>query len=89
MMNKPKVTTETFEGDPKQYHRFLHQFHSKLSNNSDDVEEKLEPLRQFTKGDAHAVIRWHLSMVNVEAAYQKALEELQERYGDPEIMETA
>jgi len=69
MMNKPNVTIEPFGRDSMQYHRFLHQFHSKVSNNCDDAEEKLELLGQFTKGDAHAqaVIREYLSMVNAEA----------------------
>ena len=74
--------TMTSKLNPLKFRRFLRQFNSRVVPNTDDDEERLSFLEQFTKGEPNKIV----SHLDGTVGYQAALHELHERYGDPEII---
>ncbi len=87
-LNKPKADIEKFGGNPMNYNRFLRQFNSRVTANTDSYEELLNFLMQFTTGEAHRIVSGY-SHLNAERGYVAALEEMEERYGDVDVVAQA
>ena len=73
---------ERFAGDISKYHRFRIRYNG-LMRNVVDAQTKLDYLLMWTKGKAYRTIEKCVFNENHEAALQKALTTLDERYGDP------
>ena len=87
-LTKPQLNLTKFSGNPLDYRRFLRQFTTKILNNTEDFDERLNYLEQFTSGEAHQVVAGY-SYLDAERGYTIAMHELEERYGDPEVIATA
>jgi len=85
-LSRPASMLEKFNGDPMTYHRFIRQFKCKVESNSEDQEECLNFLEQYTSGDARKIVVGYSYSTN---GYSLALNELERRYGDPEILVNA
>ncbi|XP_014667134.1 PREDICTED: uncharacterized protein LOC106808795 [Priapulus caudatus] len=77
-----------FGGNALEFRRFLRQFQAKVVANTDDDEEKMNYLEQLTHGEAHKVVSG-FSHVTGEKAYKAAMAQLEERYGDNNVIATA
>jgi hypothetical protein len=75
----------TFDGNPLNYRRFMRQFTSKVANNCVDDDERMNYLEQFTSGEAQNIVIG-LSYLDARIGYSAALKELEDRYGDQELM---
>jgi hypothetical protein len=84
-MNKPSTDIKKFTGDPLEYKRLMRQFHTKIVNNTDDYDERMNYLEQFTGGEANKIVVG-LSYLNSNIAYTTAMNELDERYGNPDVV---
>ena len=84
-MNKPKAEIHTFSGNLMDFSRFMRQFNARVTATTDSFEEKLNYLLQFTDGEAHKIVKGY-SNLNAEVGYKAGLEELSDRYGDPEMI---
>ena len=71
---------ERFAGDISKYHRFRIRYNG-LMRNVVDAQTKLDYLLMWTKGKAYRTIEKCVFNENHEAALQKALTTLDERYG--------
>ncbi|XP_033758237.1 uncharacterized protein LOC117340586 [Pecten maximus] len=87
-LRKPVAEVKKFSGDPLEYRRFIRQFHSKVVINTDDDDERMNYLEQLTFGDAHKVVSG-FSHLNGDKAYKAAMSQLEDRYGDEEVIATA
>ena len=75
-LNKPKSDIKVFGGNPLEYQRFLRQFRTQILANCENDDEKSEPNR---------IIQGY-SYLNATHGYKLAMDELNERYGDPDII---
>ncbi|MCG8432233.1 MAG: DUF1759 domain-containing protein, partial [Candidatus Omnitrophica bacterium] len=82
---KPNVEIQKFQGNVMDYKRFMRQFNSKIVANTDSFDEMMNFLIQYTSGEAQRVV---IGYSNLEASvgYPAALQELERRYGDPEVI---
>lgn len=87
-LNKPKADLQKFDGNPMNYTRFLRQFNARICSNTESYEERLNYLLQFTVGEAQRIVSGY-SYLDAERGYKAALEELKDRYGDPDIIAQA
>ena len=87
-LKKPIAEIETFSGDPLQYKKFIRQFNSKVVTNTDDDDERMNYLEQYTSGDANKIVTCY-SYLNAKQGYKAALKELDERYGDVNVIVNA
>ncbi|XP_062567166.1 CAP-Gly domain-containing linker protein 1-like [Saccostrea cucullata] len=87
-LNKPKAEIQKFDGNPMNYTKFLRQFNARICSNTDSYEELLNFLLQFTVGEAQKIVTGY-SYLDAERGYKAALEELKDRYGDPDIIAQA
>ncbi|XP_041354482.1 uncharacterized protein LOC121372257 [Gigantopelta aegis] len=83
LLKKPTPEIINFSGDPLTYKQFMRQFRTKVVNNTDSVDERMNYLEQFTSGDANKVVKGY-SYLDAEQGYPAALKELEERYGNEE-----
>jgi hypothetical protein len=84
-LRKPVSDLRKFDGNPLEYRKFMRQFRSKIVNNSEDDDERLNFLEQYTIGEAHRIVVG-LSYLEADVGYRAAMKELEERYGDPEVV---
>ena len=84
-LKKPTTDIKLFSGDPLEYQRFMRQFKSKVKPICDDEDEMLTFLEQNTRGEALNIVRG-LGPLGGAVAYPAALKQLEERYGNPEII---
>jgi hypothetical protein len=56
--------------------------------NSDSEDEKMNYLEQFTYGEAHKVVQG-FGHLRGEYAYKAAMKQLEDRYGDTEVIANA
>nr|XP_034339443.1 uncharacterized protein LOC105341007 [Crassostrea gigas] len=84
-LNKPKADIQKFEGNPMDYQRFIRQFNTKVCANTSSYEERLNFLLQFTRGEANRIVTGY-SHLDAERGYLQALDELKDRYGDPDVV---
>ena len=87
-LNKPKAEIQNFEGNPMDYQRFMRQFNTKVCANTSSYEERLNFLLQFTSGEANRIVTGY-SHLNAEGGYNAALNEFEDRYGDPDVVAQA
>ena len=87
-LSKPACEIKKFSGDPLEYTKFMRQFQSKVVNNCEDDDERLSFLEQYTTGEANRIVSG-LGYLQANIGYKAALDELKERYGDPEIVVNA
>lgn len=87
-LNKPKADLQKFDGNPMNYTRFLRQFNTRICSNTESYEERLNNLLQFTVGEAQRIVSGY-SYLDAERGYKAELEELKDRYGDPDIIAQA
>ena len=82
-LRRPSTPLNKFSGDPWTYHRFMRQFRCKVVSNTDNEEDRLHFLEQYTSGEAKRTV---VGFSYCPDGYQLALEELERRYGNPEIL---
>ncbi|XP_074641192.1 uncharacterized protein LOC141898938 [Tubulanus polymorphus] len=87
-IKKPFVEIKKFDGNPLEYRRFIRQFNSRIAENTDDDDERLNFLEQFTIGEANRIVTG-LSYIGSTRGYQAVLTEFEERYGDSAIIANA
>jgi len=71
-----------------EYRKFLRQFKAKVVANTDSDDEKMNYLEQFTYGEANKVVSG-FSHLKGEQAFAAAIKQLEERYGDKEVIATS
>ncbi len=85
-LSRPVVELKLFDGQPLKYQRFIRQFHSKVEANCDTYEEKLDYLEQYTREDAQDIVVGFSYLKDPERAYTMALQELERKYGDQDVV---
>ncbi|XP_062610669.1 uncharacterized protein LOC134272455 [Saccostrea cucullata] len=78
-LNKPKSEIQKFEGNPKDYQRFIRQFNTRVCANTSSYEERLNFLLQFTSGEANRIVTGY-SHLNAEGGYKAVMDEFKDRY---------
>ena len=84
-LNKPTSVIDKFDGDPLRYQHFMRQFRSRVVNNCNDSEERLNFLEQYTTGEAQQIVI-SFSYLDPQTGYDAALRELENRYGDQDVI---
>ncbi|VDI00949.1 Hypothetical predicted protein [Mytilus galloprovincialis] len=84
-LNKPKADITKFDGSPMEYKSFLRQFDARVVANTDSYDERLDFLLQFTIGEPHRIVSG-FSHLDAKKGYEAALEEFNDRYGDPDVI---
>ena len=87
-LKKPATEIKKFAGNPLEYRKFLRQFHSKVVLNCENDDEKMNYLEQLTIGEANKVVSGY-SHLPGERGYKAAMDLLEERYGDTDVMASA
>ncbi|XP_033112756.1 uncharacterized protein LOC117113515 [Anneissia japonica] len=78
-MKKPKHEVKRFSGNPIDFPKFIRQFKSRIVSNTDTSEERMTYL------EANKVV-CGFSHLPSEKAYQAAMDQLSDRYGDNEVI---
>ncbi|XP_046564200.1 uncharacterized protein LOC124273030 [Haliotis rubra] len=81
----PATEMMKFSGDALDYKRFMRQFRNKVISNTDDMDEIVNYLDQFTTGEANKIVRGY-SYMDGNTAYNAILGEFEERYGDTDLI---
>ena len=84
-LRKPQSELFSFDGDPLSYKRFMRQFQTRVIINSENDDERFNYLEQFTSGEAHRIVKGY-GYLDSTVGYQAALRELEDRYGDNELI---
>ena len=84
----PKITIPIFIGDPLQYPVWKSAFNALVDSRPMEADIKLNILNQYVAGKPKQVVE-HYLLIGTEDAYQKAKSELQERYGNCNVVSTA
>ena len=87
-MRKPSPDIKKFGGDPLEYNKFMRQFRSKVVTNTNNKDEMMTFLEQFTVGEANKIVQG-FSYLDAELGYDRALHELEERYGNDHVIASA
>ena len=87
-LRKPAPDIKKFGGDPLEFRKFVRQFTAKITANSDTDDEKMTYLEQFTYGEASKVVQGY-SHLDGRHAFKSAMNQLEERYGDVEVIASA
>lgn len=87
-LNKPKAEVKPFSGHALEYQQFKRQFKTRVLNNCDTDEERLNYLEQYTTGEPNRIISGYMYL-DATKGFKAAFKELDERYGDPEIIAEA
>ena len=87
-MRKPNPEIKKFSGDPLDYRKFMRQFHAKIVANTDNNDEKMTFLEQFTVGEANRIVQGY-AYLDANIGYDRALQELEQRYGDVDVVANA
>ena len=66
----------------------MRQFNTRIVPYTDTDDERLNFLEQYTSGDVNKIVQ-SFSYLDTTIGYQSALRELEDRYGDNEIIATA
>ena len=84
----PKAEIPVFNGDVTKYRSFIRAFDSRVSSKTEDDEERLYFLEQYTSGKPRDVIRGCMNM-SVGSGYLEARRMLERRYGDEDAITSA
>ena len=87
-LNIPKGSIKTFDGDPKQYHKFINSFSSNVANKAVDDETKLSRLMDYCSGVAERTIE-NCSTLSPSEGYKEALRLLKKNFGKPMVIAKA
>ncbi|XP_046339933.2 uncharacterized protein LOC124121032 [Haliotis rufescens] len=87
-LRKPPPEIMKFSGDPIEYQRFKRQFKVKIVVNSETEDEKMSYLEQFTLDEVLKIVKGY-SYLEASQGYQKAWQELDERYGNEDAIASA
>lgn len=87
-LKKPVSEIKKFGGNPLEFRRFIRQFNSKVVMNTQDDDERMNYLEQMTFGEAYKVVSG-FSHMSGDIAFKAAMKQLEERYGDNEVIATA
>ena len=86
-LRKPHIEVARFSGDPLTYKKFVRQFETRILAVTDNEDERLAYLDQYTSGEPNRIIR-SLSYLDASIAYPAVWKELNDRYGNSEIIAT-
>ena len=86
-LKKPHVEVGKFSGDPLKYKQFVRQFEARIVANTDDDDERLTYLDHYTTGEPNKIV-CSLSYLDSSVAYSAIWHELNERYGDSDVIAT-
>ncbi|XP_038063125.1 uncharacterized protein LOC119733827 [Patiria miniata] len=84
-LKRPTPEIKRFSGEPVDYRKFIRQFNTKVAVHTDNDDERMSYLEQFTTGEAYKVVSG-FSHLPAEQGYPAALKELASRYGDVHLM---
>ncbi|XP_047474760.1 uncharacterized protein LOC125029062 [Penaeus chinensis] len=87
-LRKPNMDIRPFDGNSLDFNRFMRQFRTKVQNCCTSYDERLNYLKQFTSGEAKERIQEFTSM-DPERGYEAALKELEECYGNNDVVTQA
>lgn len=85
LLKKPQFEVTKFSGDPTKYSRFIRQFKFHIAKLCDEPEELMNYLECYTEGEAHRIVIG-FSHLPAEAGFEAAIEELQKRYGNCQVI---
>lgn len=85
VMKRPNIEIKKFDGNPLDFNRFMRQFKTKIEEACEDDEERMSFLEQYTTGHANKIVNGYASL-EARHGYRYAMQELKERYGDPNII---
>ena len=88
-LSLPKPELLQFDGDPKNYIRFMNNFQNNIANKLSDDGLKLNYLIQLCCGKAKDAVANYVVVSNSAQGYKEALLELSTRYGRPHIIARA
>ena len=86
VMPRPEILK--FDGDPKEYQQFIHNFQSNIENNVASTKLRLTYLIQQCGGAARDSIK-DCVVLPPESGYKKAQEILKNRFGQPHVIARA
>ncbi|XP_063959727.1 uncharacterized protein LOC129282006 [Lytechinus pictus] len=78
----PKIDVPIFSGDPLQYTLWKNAFDCTVDSKPIGEQYKLNYLNTYVSGKAKEIVEHHL-LIGGRNAYQEALKQLEERFGDP------
>ncbi|XP_070579278.1 uncharacterized protein [Ptychodera flava] len=81
-IKKMFTVIKEFDSNIMEYRSFIDEFETKLVPTAEDDKDKLTLLRQSTEGTAHEIVKGYAGIDAIET-YHGAMEELEERFGDP------
>ena len=81
LLSLPKLTIDTFTGDPLAYREFMAIFDEVVDSRPVDNHMKLTRLLQFTSGEAKTSIR-HCALIGGSRGYEQARCILSSRFGN-------
>ena len=84
-LKRPTPEINRFSGEPMEYRKFIRQFNTKVTVHTENDDERMSYLEQFTNGEANKVVSG-FSHLPAEQGYPAALKELESRYGDVQLM---
>jgi hypothetical protein len=87
-LRKPQAELKRFSGDPLEYRRFLRQFKLKVESLTQDYDERMSYLDQYTTGEANRIVSGY-NHLEATQGYPTAVRELERRYGDTERIASA
>jgi len=84
-LNRPKIDIHKFNGSPMEYRRFMRQLQSQVFVNCETDDEKLNYLDQYTTGEPNKIVHGY-SYLNATRGLRLTLAELEDRYGNADIV---
>ena len=84
-LRKPVSDIRKFGGNPLEYHKFFRQFKTVVVNNTEDDDERMNYLDQYTVGEANKIVSVY-GYLEARIGYPAAMKELEERYGDVDVI---
>jgi len=84
-LNRPKIDMHKFNGSPMEYRRFMRQLQSQVFVNCETDDEKLNYLDQYTTGEPNKIVHGY-SYLNATRGLRLTLAELEDRYGNADIV---
>ncbi|XP_050397841.1 uncharacterized protein LOC126815871 [Patella vulgata] len=87
-LRRPGTEIKKFGGNPIEFPQFMRQFLTKLVSCTSNDDERLNYLEQYTYGQPNKIVCGY-SYLEACIAYPAVVKELEERYGDPNIIGNA
>lgn len=84
-LSMPTADLKPFSGNPLEYQQFKRQFQTIIVKNCDSDDEMINYLVQYTTDEPHKLVKGY-SFMDATKGYKAAFKEMDERYGDNEII---